>query len=34
MAMEWKAKHLAELPPEQRGMIVMTPPPAPPPPAK
>jgi STE24 endopeptidase len=34
MAMEWKAKHLAELPPEQRGMIVMTPPPAPPSPAK
>jgi STE24 endopeptidase len=27
MAMEWKAKHLDELPPEQRGMIVMTPPP-------
>ena len=25
MAMEWKAKHLSELPPEQRGMIVMTP---------
>ena len=25
MAMEWKAKHLGELPPEQRGMIVMTP---------
>ena len=24
MAMEWKAKHLAELPPEQRGMMVMT----------
>jgi len=24
MAMDWKAKHLAELPPEQRGMIVMT----------
>ena len=24
MAMEWKARHLAELPPEQRGMIVMT----------
>lgn len=24
MAMEWKAKHLNELPPEQRGMIVMT----------
>ena len=23
MAMEWKARHLAELPPEQRGMIVM-----------
>jgi STE24 endopeptidase len=34
MAMEWKAKHLGELPPEQRGMIVMTPPPAPPSPAK
>ena len=26
MAMDWKAKHLAELPPEQRGMIVMKPP--------
>ena len=25
MAMEWKARHLAELPPEQRGSIVMTP---------
>jgi STE24 endopeptidase len=25
MAMEWKARHLNELPPEQRGMIVMTP---------
>ena len=25
MAMEWKARHLAELPPEQRGMIVMVP---------
>jgi STE24 endopeptidase len=25
MAMEWKAKHLGELPPEQRGIIVMTP---------
>ena len=25
MAMEWKAKHLDELPPDQRGMIVMTP---------
>jgi STE24 endopeptidase len=25
MAMEWKAKHLGELPPEQRGMIVMKP---------
>ena len=25
MAMAWKAKHLDELPPEQRGMIVMTP---------
>jgi len=24
MAMEWKANHLDELPPEQRGMIVMT----------
>ena len=24
MAMEWKARHLAELPPEQRGVIVMT----------
>ena len=24
MAMEWKAKHLAELPADQRGMIVMT----------
>ena len=24
MAMQWKARHLAELPPEQRGMIVMT----------
>ena len=24
MAMEWKARHLAELPPEQRGMIVMS----------
>ena len=32
MAMEWKAKHLAELPPEQRGMMVMTS--SPPPPAK
>ena len=29
MAMEWKAKHLAELPPAQRGMIVMTSPPPP-----
>lgn len=28
MAMDWKAKHLAELPPERRGMIVMTSPPA------
>ena len=28
MAMQWKAKHLAELPPDQRGIIVMTPPPA------
>ena len=27
MAMEWKARHLAELPADQRGMIVMTPPP-------
>lgn len=27
MAMEWKAKHLGELPPDQRGVIVMTPPP-------
>ena len=26
MAMDWKAKHLAELPPQQRGMIVMRPP--------
>ena len=26
MAMDWKAAHLAELPPEQRGMIVMKPP--------
>ena len=26
MAMDWKARHLAELPPEQRGMIVMQPP--------
>ena len=36
MAMDWKAKHLAELPPEQRGMIVMTSPtpPAATPPAK
>jgi STE24 endopeptidase len=25
MAMEWKARHLAELPPQQRGMIVMIP---------
>ncbi|HJS40172.1 MAG TPA: M48 family metallopeptidase [Sphingomicrobium sp.] len=25
MAMEWKARHLDELPPEQRGIIVMTP---------
>ena len=25
MAMDWKAKHLGELPPEQRGIIVMTP---------
>jgi STE24 endopeptidase len=25
MAMEWKAKHLDELPPDQRGIIVMTP---------
>ena len=30
MAMEWKAKHLAELPPAQRGMIVMTSPSSPP----
>ena len=29
MAMEWKAKHLAELPLAQRGMIVMTSPPPP-----
>ena len=29
MAMAWKAKHLAELPPAQRGMIVMTSPPPP-----
>ena len=29
MAMDWKAAHLAELPPEQRGMIVMKPPAAP-----
>lgn len=29
MAMQWKAKHLGELPPDQRGIIVMTPPPAP-----
>jgi len=28
MAMEWKAKHLAELPPDQRAIIVMTGPPA------
>jgi STE24 endopeptidase len=26
MAMRWKARHLAELPPEQRQIIVMTPP--------
>jgi len=26
MAMDWKARHLAELPPDQRGIIVMTPP--------
>ena len=26
MAMDWKAAHLAELPPEQRGIIVMKPP--------
>ena len=26
MAMDWKAAHLAELPPEQRGMFVMKPP--------
>ncbi|HEU0310610.1 MAG TPA: M48 family metallopeptidase [Sphingomicrobium sp.] len=26
MAMQWKAQHLEELPPEQRGMIVMVPP--------
>ena len=25
MAMEWKARHLAQLPPEQRGIIVMVP---------
>ena len=25
MAMEWKARHLAELPPEQRGIMVMVP---------
>ena len=25
MAMEWKAKHLDELPADQRGVIVMTP---------
>ena len=25
MAMEWKARHLDELPPEQRGTIIMTP---------
>ena len=31
MAMEWKAKHLNELPLEQRGMMVMTSPPSPPP---
>lgn len=30
MAMEWKAKHLNELPADQRGMIVMTPPAQPP----
>jgi STE24 endopeptidase len=28
MAMEWKARHLGELPPDQRRIIVMTPPPA------
>jgi STE24 endopeptidase len=28
MAMEWKARHLAELPADQRGIIVMTTPPA------
>ncbi|MFL6748769.1 MAG: M48 family metallopeptidase [Sphingomicrobium sp.] len=28
MAMEWKARHLGELPPDQRRVIVMTPPPA------
>jgi STE24 endopeptidase len=28
MAMDWKAKHLNELPPGQRGMFVMQPPPA------
>jgi STE24 endopeptidase len=27
MAMEWKARHLGELPPDQRRIIVMTPPP-------
>ena len=29
MAMDWKARHLAELPADQRGMIVMTTPPPP-----
>lgn len=28
MAMDWKAKHLAELPADQRGIVVMIPPPA------
>jgi hypothetical protein len=28
MAMEWKARHLAELPLDQRRIMVMTPPPA------
>jgi hypothetical protein len=28
MAMEWKARHLAELPADQRGIFVMTTPPA------
>jgi hypothetical protein len=29
MALDWKTKHLAELPVDRRSMVVMTPPPAP-----